>query len=73
MNFYLIPQKGLKKRAHIWNGADTACRMASTGGLKMDRYTVSDMTEGREVCQMCQNVSGAPDKHPGQNLRLWSD
>lgn len=26
------------KRAHIWTGADTKCRMASTGGLNLRKF-----------------------------------
>jgi len=44
------------KRAHIWLGLDTACKMASTGGLKLSRYKVTDLTYGYEICKMCQTV-----------------
>ena len=52
---YFVPKgtKG-KKRAHIWIGRDTACRMASTGGLSMRKYMVADSPDERSVCYMCE-------------------
>lgn len=38
--------------AHYWTGADTACSMASTGGLNVKLYTVLRETS-LPVCQMC--------------------
>lgn len=56
MSKYLIHTKSPKRRAHIWNGQDTSCRMASTGGLILDKYVVLDDADGREICQMCKNA-----------------
>lgn len=56
---YLLREVSRKKKrprpavAHIWDGADTRCRMYSTGGLKPKRYRVSATTEGRPICNMC--------------------
>jgi len=59
---FLVPSaagfvKGQQKRAHIWVGDDTLCRMASTGGVNAKKYTVSDETRGFQVCHMCMNLS----------------
>jgi hypothetical protein len=58
---YLIRQRGEKVRAHYWDGTDTACRMASTGGLRMDRFLVTDSPLGKAVCHMCQMSVDACD------------
>jgi len=50
---YLIRRRGKIKAAHFWNGADTSCRMASTGGLKLDRFDLFDTPEGLKICHMC--------------------
>ena len=73
---YLIRRGNLRKRAvaHIWHGdyprsneGDTACRMASTGGLNFRRYLIavnplhiSKSAEKTElpICHMCQVNSG---------------
>jgi hypothetical protein len=47
--------------AHIWIGSDTACRMASTGGLNIRRYTIADTRGSRDVCFMCRKVTGFRD------------
>lgn len=52
---YLIRKRGKSRTAHIWTGTDTVCRMASTGGLKMENYEVSVGIGNRAVCPMCQN------------------
>lgn len=67
---YLIKKKQLKRRAHYWTGNDTACRMASTGGLNLSQYTVSDTCGGRKICELCQRSDQArrgPEKvaNPG--------
>lgn len=41
--------------AHVWTGTDTACRMASTGGLAMRKYEVSGRMDGLRFCEMCKN------------------
>lgn len=51
---YLVSRvKHWKKRAHLWDGADTFCRMYLTGGLRQDRYEVADTHEGKPICLMC--------------------
>ncbi len=42
--------------AHIWTGADTACRMFSTGGMNRANYARSTDGRGLPVCLMCRNV-----------------
>ncbi len=44
--------------AHIWTGADTACRMFSTGGMNRADYARSADRRGLPVCLMCRNVMG---------------
>lgn len=61
---YLINTKSRKNRksskkprkAHIWVGKDTACRMYSTNGLSKNLHTVEDSTLGLEVCALCSNA-----------------
>lgn len=52
---YLVRKvgKGLSK-AHLWIDGDTACKMASTGGLDISRYDVLDKRGSHDVCAMCQ-------------------
>lgn len=50
---YLV-RKRRGGKAHYWDGADTKCRMASSGGLSMRKYVVTDHTGGRLICHMCQ-------------------
>lgn len=59
---YLI-RKQLKKKtvAHLWNGADTECHMASTGGLRMSRYGVYEDARGRDICYMCRKNNDKKD------------
>ena len=54
---YLFKKKEYKK-AHIWTGKDTICRMWSTGGLGYlsAGYCLFDNCAGREICTMCVNV-----------------
>ena len=66
---YLIKRgtkAGKKRVAHIWTGEDTACRMASTGGLNLSKYLVaanplhiSHRAEKTElpICQMCKSMN----------------
>jgi len=59
---YLIRQTkgkiGKKAKAHYWDGMDTMCRMASTGGLKIERYSVFDSPMEKDICTMCKSVWG---------------
>ena len=52
---YLIRNRGVKHKAHIWNVTDTACRMWSTNGLKKEWFSTHETTLGREICFMCAN------------------
>lgn len=51
---YLI-RHGKPRVAHIWNDHDTACRMASSNGLDLSRYGVSETDGGLPICLMCKN------------------
>ncbi len=42
--------------AHVWTGADTACRMFSTGGMNRANYERSADRRGLPICLMCRNV-----------------
>jgi hypothetical protein len=50
---WFIRRKGKKQAAHIWDGTDTLCRMASTGGLKLSRFAVTDDKGEHDICHMC--------------------
>ena len=54
--------------AHLWNGTDTACRMASTGGLNPDSYYVADDPQGRRICDLCSAVQ-CPKGRPARSLQ----
>ena len=57
---YLV-RKRLTGKAHYWLGLDTACKMASSGGLNVKRYKVSGDTGGRRICHMCRvNLNKPP-------------
>ncbi len=54
---YLVRKGGKQPRAHIWTGADTACRMYSTGGFVVDKYEfINELAEHHAICQICVNV-----------------
>lgn len=57
---FIVRVRGNSVPAHIWIGADTACRMASTGGLKLERYRFLAAAGERKICQMCL-LSYRPD------------
>lgn len=52
---YLLNERKPKSMAHLWLGADTACRLWSTGGIKQSRpgWITSPTPVGRSLCQMC--------------------
>jgi hypothetical protein len=49
-------RKGWKTCAHLWDGADTVCRMWSTGGVSKHKSSVQDSDMGLPICSMCSNV-----------------
>ncbi len=54
---YFVPKKlSARKRAHLWTGRETVCRLSSTGGLNPSRYMVADDAGEREICLMCETV-----------------
>lgn len=74
---YLVPSNPTWNRpAHIWLGFDTACRMHSTGGLTLRKYTVADAAGERRICAMCAAVSDK-DAHPiaksDARMVTWGD
>lgn len=52
---YFYNPKNKKTVAHIWTGADTACTMFSTGGLRGKKRLVMPDTANKPICLMCQN------------------
>lgn len=74
---YFVPKKQtLKKRAHLWTGRETVCRLSSTGGLNPRRYMVADDPGERELCLMCETVF-AKDKrkvvHSNAKRVTWGE
>lgn len=53
---FLVPYKS-KSKVHLWDGKDTLCRMASTGGVDPLRYRVMKKNPGRGVCANCSMVA----------------
>ncbi len=60
---YLVRKPPKKRKvAHLWNGKDTVCRMATTGGLALAKYHVVDSVHPDEpICHMCL-VNSAKNK-----------
>lgn len=52
---YLYDIDKPKRAAHIWTGDDSACRMLSTGGMRIGKKTIHDELGNRSVCVMCSN------------------
>lgn len=54
---FITKKRGINSRKkivhHIWTGSDTACHMASTGGLDIKKYKASDPSNGGTVCKLC--------------------
>ena len=61
-NMWLIRKTGEKTKAHIWTGEDTACRMASTGGLKMHKYELRQDRGNHAICSMCNSAEPSSGK-----------
>ena len=55
---YIRRAKGKKAKDHIWTGEDTACRMWSTGGLKIGQKWIKEDRPLHPVCTMCRVNSG---------------
>jgi len=54
--------KAKKQVAHLWHAdaGDTYCTMFSTGGLRKNRYSISEKHNGHKVCAMCwQNYNNS--------------
>ena len=55
---YIARTKGREYRKkvthHMWKGTDTVCRMASTGGLNLEKYSSADPSVERgSICKLC--------------------
>ncbi len=67
---YLIRRRAPKKRphvAHLWDGRDTLCRLASTGGLNKKRYDVHTSTHGLGMCALCMKEHRELERKHRQN------
>lgn len=55
---YLMNERKAKAAAHVWLGADTACRMWSTGGMDTSKpaWITAASPMGRRVCTMCESA-----------------
>lgn len=53
---YLVRVKGKAKVKHQWDGRDTYCRMASTGGLNIRKYQQVEKS-WLPLCSMCKTNS----------------
>lgn len=62
-DLYLVRARRAKV-AHIWGGADTACRMHSTNGLGKSKYIIVNGDFGLPTCSMCKNVKNRGQKTP---------
>ena len=58
---YLVNTKKRKSVAHCWDGNDTRCKMASTGGLDVKKMKVLSSNSGFRICKLCQSA-GKPKK-----------
>ena len=55
---YLIKDRKKSRRAHLWTGNDTICRMWSTGGMGQRRgYSVHVEVGEREICELCNELN----------------
>ena len=67
---FLVHIRGEIKAAHLWDGNDTLCRMASTGGLRIKNYHVTTDRGNRRICQLCAKRAdridaNIPESPPG--------
>ncbi len=56
MKYRYLKRRHRPRVAHVWNGSDTLCRMASTGGLRLEKYVVSERMDGLVFCSMCRTA-----------------
>lgn len=54
---YLVSRNSTSRRAHLWTGFDTVCRMYGTKGLRKKKYVVQPDANEQAVCSMCEIVS----------------
>ena len=67
---YLM-RKNSEKAAHIWNGADTACKMWSTGGMNRGGNWILVEDPGhRKVCAMCKSKEERTTQKGDDHLEL---
>lgn len=53
---YLYNAKRKGTAAHIWVGGDTACKMLSTGGIRLGKKEIHEEVDHRRICTMCSSV-----------------
>lgn len=55
---YFFNENSRRKLAHIWTGADTACRMWSAGsiGTRKGGWGVFQSSQGKSICNQCTQV-----------------
>lgn len=69
---FLVSRKK-NRRAHIWTGADTICRMASTGGLPLKKYLiVQTIDPDHLVCEICLYKQRRPGNTPIEPVKACS-
>ena len=40
--------------AHLWLNGDTVCKLYSTSKMRKKKLKLSETTQGKKVCHMCQ-------------------
>jgi hypothetical protein len=51
--FILNPNKR-ESVAHLWLNGDTVCKLYSTSKMRKKKLKLSETTQGKKVCHMCQ-------------------
>jgi hypothetical protein len=73
---YVIPKKGhatgfsfkgkkkvgYRKRAHIWDGKDTLCKLWGKGVIPKQKYRHFPHTSGHQVCALCASEQQKPSQ-----------
>ncbi len=70
---WLVRKSRKKTAIHLWTGEDTLCRMASTGGLDLERYVIVSDDCGRNSCHMCLVVFSGLSKTRQEALLSQTD
>ena len=67
MEFLIRKKRSKQKVAHYWNGADSYCRMWSTGGMRQSLYAVHAESSRLPICMMCKSVYDDMNPAPQTN------